>query len=440
MHLSGASTSWLSAEVDSELRTKRRWRPEIRDLELRGGHPQELLATVASSSSSAMPSLEELREAFAHTREQLHADDSEIFASDIPELPPGLAPESPDSAADGARTASEILAAAPALHEQVESLQRRLADAEQRAARNAECAQRQVEIHMTLLHAAHDAATESRDETRADAERLREQLATTARELADARERVGLQAERYQAELALVREQAAARAEDGRRALAFVRAEASAERALLAAELRACERAGGGAGAASPVEAAARGRARARPPPSRRASPSSASASTRRPPRGRSRRTPRGSAARRAARCCASCSSGPSTAATRRRRRRRARRSSTSDSRASRRRRTRRRWASTRCSASTCCCRSGTASCSDECRGKRRIKLYQRTTLFTCRIAPPLEITIGRCGAPFTPSAAPVAAASPSAGALGCSRSLGRGCSLHSSRKASRLA
>ena len=200
-----------------------------------------------------MPSLEELREAFAHTREQLHADDSEIFASDIPELPPGIAPESPDSAADGARTASEILAAAPALQDQVESLQRRLADAEQRAQRNAECAQRQVEIHMTLLHAAHDAATESRDETRADAERLREQLATTARELADARERVGLQAERYQAELALVREQAAARAEDGRRALAFVRAEASAERALLAAELRACERAGGGAGAASPL-------------------------------------------------------------------------------------------------------------------------------------------------------------------------------------------
>ena len=200
-----------------------------------------------------MPSLEELREAFAHTREQLHADDSEIFASDIPELPPGIAPESPDSAADGARTASEILAAAPALQDQVEELQRRLADAEQRAQRNAECAQRQVEIHMTLLHAAHDAATESRDETRADAERLREQLATTARELADARERVGLQAERYQAELALVREQAAARAEDGRRALAFVRAEASAERALLAAELRACERAGGGAGAASPL-------------------------------------------------------------------------------------------------------------------------------------------------------------------------------------------
>ena len=63
-----------------------------------------------------MPSLEELREAFAHTREQLHADDSEIFASDIPELPPGIAPESPDSAADGARTASEILAATPALH------------------------------------------------------------------------------------------------------------------------------------------------------------------------------------------------------------------------------------------------------------------------------------------------------------------------------------
>ena len=333
-------------------------------------------------------------------------------------------------------------------------LQRRLADAEQRAARNAECAQRQVEIHMTLLHAAHDAATESRDETRADAERLREQLATTARELADARERVGLQAERHQAELALVREQAAARAEDGRRALAFVRAEASAERALPRRRApRACERAGGGAGAASPLRRRAGTGALAR---RRRGEP------RRRAPRRRPDAPPRGRSAHAAGLGGAAggamlrelqqwaVDGGDAAAAaaarTAKLHERLARVEAAADAAsvgfdALQREHVllQKRYRKLQAHGANVGLNSISARpCSPAT--SRRIRLYQRTTLFTCRIAPPLEITIGRCGAPFTASAAPVAAASPSAGALGCSRSLGRGCSLHSSRKASRLA